>query len=73
MIKTFLMMLLMCMAESGVMSGAGQCEDNHATCTEGDSIRRFLDVLANECASIEPSEGSNEDLGLVMETLKICQ
>ena len=76
----FLMLVMMaCMAESRVLpvpSGAAeaaQCDDNHATCTEGDSIRRFMDVLAHECAGIEPLEDSNDDLRVVIETEKICQ
>lgn len=71
--KVILVLLLVVLVVITRTGGQRTCEDSHATCTQGDSLIGFFDVLANECAGIEPLPDSNDDLTVVTETTRICQ
>ena len=52
------------------------CKDNHATCTEGDSLRRLQDLLVSECDGVEPAANETvamEALNFTLPELKWCQ
>lgn len=52
---------------------SSSCVDNHAICTEGDSLRRLQDLLTEECEGVEPGGDDDAALAFAMSELKRCQ
>ena len=49
------------------------CKDNHATCTEGDSLLRLQDLLLEECQGVEPAQDEEAAMAFTLSQLKGCQ